>query len=107
MSEPDEANTQVHWTSSIDTLLAKWCDEAKCYEWMHMEAYNYYDSKSRLLVIASNILTSVSGLVNLILGGETIQGFQTAWIFGSISILVSITNMLQEKFGLQYVGCRT
>lgn len=93
----EEINTQVQWTSGIDILLAKWCDEAKCFEWMHMEAFNYYESKSRALVIASNVLTSISGLVNLIVGGITIQGFQTAWVFGTISIVISITNMLQEK----------
>ena len=97
MSETDELHTQVQWTASIDTLLAKCCDEAKCFEWMHMEAYNYYDSRSRLLVITSNVLTSVSGLVNLIIGGVSVQGFQTSWVFGTISIIISITNMLQEK----------
>jgi hypothetical protein len=98
MSETEDAANQVQWTTSIEMLLAKWCDEAKCFEWMHMEAYHYYDVKSRILIITSNVLTSVSGLVNLIVGGVTTQGgFQTAWIFGTISIIISITNMLQEK----------
>lgn len=93
----DIKDIQLQWTTGIETMLAKWCDEAKCFEWMHMEAYHYYESKSRCMVIASNVLTSVSGLVNLIVGGIAIQGFQTSWIFGTISILISITNMLQEK----------
>jgi len=97
MSETAEENNTIQWTHSIDTLLAKWCDEAKCFEWMHIQAYNYYDSKSRILIITSNVLTSISGLINLIVGGITIQGFQTAWVFGTISIIISITNMLQEK----------
>ena len=99
MSEHEEPTNPLQWTEDIDNLLAKWCDEAKCFEWMHVTSYNLYDYKSRVLVISSNILTSVSGLVNLIVGGISIQGFQTSWIFGTISIMVSITNMLQEKLG--------
>ena len=97
MSASDELTTELQWSTSIDNLLARWCDEAKCFEWMHTQAFGYYDTKSRTLVIASNILTSVSGLINLIVGGITVEGFQTSWIFGTISIVISITNMLQEK----------
>ena len=99
MSDHDEINNQLQWTEDIDNLLAKWCDEAKCFEWMHLQSYNLYDAKSRTLMISSNVLTSVSGLVNLIVGGITVQGFQTSWIFGTISIMISITTMLQEKLG--------
>ena len=93
MSETDETNNQVQWTPAIDTLLAKWCDEAKCFEWMHTEAFHEYDKKSHRLIIASNILTSVNGLLNLIVGGITVQGFQTAWLFGTIGIVISIANI--------------
>jgi hypothetical protein len=99
MSDHDEISSQLQWTEDIDILLAKWCDESKCFEWMHMESYNLFDNKSRVLIISSNILTSVSGLINLIIGGISVQGFQTSWIFGTISIMISITNMLQEKLG--------
>jgi hypothetical protein len=98
MSETeDTTNNQVQWTPAIDTLLAKWCDEAKCFEWMHTEAFHQYDKQSHRLIIASNILTSINGLLNLIVGGITVQGFQTAWLFGTIGIVISIANMLQEK----------
>jgi hypothetical protein len=33
----------------------------------------------------------------VIAGGSVVNGFQLAWAFGSLSIIVSITNMLQEK----------
>jgi hypothetical protein len=79
--------------------MAKWCDEAKCYEWMHTEAYEFFDKRSKTLVIASNVLTAVSGLSNVIAGGIVINGFQLSWIFGSLSIGITITNMLQEKLG--------
>lgn len=95
----DEIPLQLQWSDAIDTLLARWCDEAKCFEWMHTESYHLFESKSRMLIISSNVLTSVSGLVNLIVGGITVEGFQTSWIFGTISIMISITNMLQEKLG--------
>jgi hypothetical protein len=54
--------------------MAKWCDEAKCYEWMHTEAYEFFDKRSKSLVIASNVLTAVSGLSNLIAGGVIVNG---------------------------------
>jgi len=51
------------------------------------------------MMIASNVLTAVNGLSNIIAGGSTVNGFQLSWIFGSLAITVSITNMLQEKLG--------
>lgn len=101
MSESDHTipNPVITWTADIDSMLAGWCDEAKCFEWMHTEAYSDYERKSRYIMIASNILTSVAGLSNVIAGGTAINGFQLAWLFGGFSIAVSITNMLQEKLG--------
>jgi len=78
-------------------MLAKWCDQAKAFEWMHTEAYSFFDTRARIIAIISNIFTAVSGLTNVIAGGSTVNGFQLAWVFGSFSIVVSITNMLQEK----------
>jgi len=100
MSENESPNTGgVQWSPSIEILLAKWCDEAKCFEWMHTEGFSYYDKRSRSLVIASNVLTAISGLSNVIAGGYSINGFQLSWVFGSLSICITITNMLQEKLG--------
>lgn len=86
--EPDAG--KVAWTASIERMIVRWCDQAKCFEWMHTEAYSHYDARARSIMIASNILTAVAGLSNVIAGGTTIDGFQ-------LSIIVSITNMLQEK----------
>jgi len=87
------------WNSGIETMLAKWCDEAKCFEWMHTESYSYYDKRARALTIASNVLTAISGVSNIMAGGTSINGFQLSWIFGTLSVVISITNMLQEKLG--------
>jgi hypothetical protein len=87
------------WNPAIEHMLAKWCDEAKCFEWMHTESYTYFDKRGKALVITSNILTAVSGVSNIMAGGITIGGFQLAWIFGTLSVVISITNMLQEKLG--------
>jgi hypothetical protein len=89
--------SHVSWDINIDCMLASWCDEAKCYEWMHSQAYSEYDRKARTLMIVSNIVTAVAGLTNVIAGDKDINGFQLSWVFGSLSIVVSITNMLQEK----------
>ena len=98
MSDKDEVATgDLSWDKSIDDMLAKWCDQAKCFEWMHTQTFSDYDRKSRIIMIASNVLTAVSGLSNVLTGGVVIDGFQLAWVFGSLSILVSITNVLQDK----------
>jgi hypothetical protein len=91
--------TKLDWNSSIELMMARWCDQAKSFEWMHTEAYSQYNKKAKIIMITSNILTAVSGLSNVIAGGYAIDGFQLAWVFGSLSIMVSITNMLQEKLG--------
>jgi hypothetical protein len=85
------------WNPGVENMLAKWCDEAKCFEWMHTESYTYFDNRARALTIASNILTAVSGISNIMAGGVSVNGFQLAWIFGALSVIISITNMLQEK----------
>jgi len=98
--DQDQSNaSRIQWTPSIEVLLARWGDEAKCFEWMHSEAYSFYDGQSRNMMIASNVLTAVSGLSNVIAGGSIVNGFQLSWVFGSLAIAVSITNMLQEKLG--------
>jgi hypothetical protein len=88
---------KLAWSLSIEQMVARWGDQAKCFEWMHTEAYSQYSKKAKIIMITSNILTAVSGLSNVIAGGTTINGFQLAWAFGSLSILVSISNMLQDK----------
>jgi hypothetical protein len=87
----------VKWTKSVETMLARWCDQAKCFEWMHAQAFSMYDTRARIIMISSNVLTAVSGLSNVIAGGHTWNGVSLSYVFGSLSIFVSITNMLQEK----------
>ena len=87
----------IAWDESIEELLTRWCDQAKCFEWMHTEAFSTYNQRARALMIATNVLSALSGLSNIIAGGTTINGFQLAWIFGSLTIIVSMTTMLQEK----------
>ena len=98
-SDSDGIGTSVSWDSHIDTLLAKWCDTAKCYEWMHSESFTLCERKSHIFLISINALTAVSGVANTIAGGLTVNGIQSGWVFGGISILVSTLNMLQDKLG--------
>jgi hypothetical protein len=98
-SDSDGIGTSVSWDSNIDSLLAKWCDTAKCYEWMHSESFTLCERKSHMFLISINALTAVSGVANTIAGGLTVNGIQSGWIFGGISILVSTLNMLQDKLG--------
>jgi len=98
-SPTGESPAHVQWNSSIETLLSEWCDEAKCFAWMHNETYALCDYRAKVLMIASNVTAAIAGLSNVIAGSTTVNGFQLSWAFGSLAILVSITNMLQEKLG--------
>jgi hypothetical protein len=91
----------LQWTKEIDVLLASWCDNAKCFEWMHSETSIDYLKRSKIFMIVINLLTAVSGLSNIIAGNISINGFQLIWIFGSISILTSSLNILQDKLSYQ------
>ena len=100
MSSPNnDPPAHVQWNHAIETLLSKWSDQAKCFEWMHTEAHSYADRRAKILMITSNSVAAIGGLSNLIAGGTTVEGFQLSWVFGSLAIIVSITNMLQEKLG--------
>jgi hypothetical protein len=85
------------WNPGVEYMLAGWCDEAKCFEWMHTEAFAIFDKRARALAVATNVLIAVSGVSNIMAGGVQYNGFQLAWVFGSLSVLISIANMLQEK----------
>ena len=98
-SESTEIQGGVVWSSTIDRLLAKWCDHAKSYEWMHAEAFSLYDRLARSFMIGINCLTALSGVSNVIAGGYSFGGFQISWLFGGISIFVSTLNILQDKLG--------
>lgn len=95
--DEDNENTKLNWTKEIDVLLASWCDNAKCFEWMHGETSIDYQKRSKIFIIVINLLTALSGLSNIIAGNISINGFQLIWIFGSVSILTSTLNILQDK----------
>lgn len=98
-SKEEEEGTNVHWTPLIDKLLSTWCDHAKCFVWMHAQSFDICSHKTRSFMISTNVLTAFAGLANVIAGGITVNGFQTAWIFGGLSVLVSTLNVLQDKLG--------
>ena len=52
---------------------------------------------AKRLVIASNVVAAIAGLSNIIAGDQVINGFQLSWVFGSLTIVISILNMIQEK----------
>jgi len=94
-------NPGLQWSKEIDILLTSWCDNAKCFEWMHGETSINYLKKSKIFMVVINLLTAISGLSNIIAGNVSIGGFQLIWVFGSISILTSTLNILQDKLSYQ------
>ena len=101
--DTDLEQNRLIWNTSIDNLLSKWCDNAKCFVWMHAECYDSNYIAARRFMISINVLTAIAGLSNVILGNFTIPNsvFQVSWIFGGISIGISTLNMLQDKLGYQ------
>lgn len=100
-SDNDIENNDLVWNKNIDTMLAKWCDEAKCYEWMHSESEDKNNKLARKFMLIINILSALSGISNVIVGNYNFDGFQISWIFGSITIIISSINFLQDKLGYQ------
>jgi len=89
----------IEWTPLIDKLLSTWCDHAKCFVWMHAQSFDICSHKTRSFMISTNVLTAFAGIANVIAGGYTTNGFQTSWIFGGLSVLISTLNVLQDKLG--------
>jgi len=99
---PDELDVpHMQWTKEIDLLLAGWCDNAKCFEWMHIMASEEYDRKAKKFMIAINMMTAISGVSNIMAGGYEINGFQISWLFGTISVITSTLNIIQNKLAYQ------
>jgi len=96
-SDDSSITIKQDWNHGVETMLAGWCDEAKCFEWMHTESFSYYDKRAKALAVATNVLIAVSGVSNIMAGGISVNGFQLSWVFGSLSVIISIGNMLQEK----------
>lgn len=98
---PDTQDTQpgLQWTSSIEKMLANWCDQAKSFEWMNNEAYAKYNKLSTGMSITVNTAIALSGIANLIVGStSTPGGIPPSTILGCVSIGISIISMLQDKF---------
>ena len=99
---PEELEiTNIQWTKEIDLLLAGWCDNAKCFEWMHIMASEEYNRKAKKFMIVINMLTAISGVSNIMAGGYQVNGFQISWLFGTISVLTSTLNIIQNKLAYQ------
>ena len=95
---PDNA-AGLQWSPQIDKMLANWCDEAKCFEWMHSESYSRYSKRATAMTIGSNITISLTGIANLVLGVTVSDATTTSMIFGCVSIGIGVVNMIQQQFG--------
>ena len=100
MSTSNEGETQpgLQWNGTIDKMIADWCDQSKCFNWMHTQAYSRYSKRALAMTIGANITISLSGITNLIIGSTVPDTKITSMIFGCISIAIGIVNMIQEQF---------
>jgi hypothetical protein len=96
----NEAETQpgLQWNSTIDKMMADWCDQSKCFNWMHTQAYSRYSKRATAMTIGTNITISLSGIANLVIGSTVSDTMTISIIFGCISIAIGIVNMIQEQF---------
>jgi len=100
MSSTNESDTQpgLQWNSSIDKMMANWCDQSKCFNWMHTQGYSRYSARATAMNISTNIFISLTGIVNLILGSVLTNNTVSSMSFGSISIGIGIVKMIQDQF---------
>jgi hypothetical protein len=104
LQQEQDDSSKLTWNPELDRLLAGWCDQAKCFEWMHNESYALCDKYAKIYMIAINCISAFSGVSNIIVGSYTWNGFQLAWVFGGLSILGSTLNILQDKLGFSQNG---
>jgi hypothetical protein len=52
------------WTTETETLIQKWCDRGKCYNWMHYHAYCYYYTVNLAFQIPLILLSTLIGSVS-------------------------------------------
>jgi hypothetical protein len=100
MSTSNEGETQpgLQWNGTIDKMMADWCDQAKCFNWMHTQAYSRYSKRSTAMNITTNVTISLSGIANLILGSTLSNNTTSSMVFGCVSIGIGIVKMVQEQF---------
>ena len=99
MSNNEDLSSDLKWTDGIDKMLSEWCDESKCFQWMHSEAYSRYSNRATAMTIATNITISLSGIANLVLGATVPDTMTTSIVFGCVSIGIGVVNMVQGQFG--------
>ena len=89
----------VRWNRIEEEMVANWCDQSKCFNWMNTEAYSRYSIRAIVMSITTNTIISLSGVANLIVGGGMIpiDESKISIIFGCVSISVGIVNMIQDK----------
>ena len=90
----------VAWDTPVETMLASWCDHAKCYIWMHTRAHDEAEKIQTRFLITLHILSTLSGLSNIITGDLVVGTFKIAWLFGGLTLVLTSLAVLQDKMGI-------
>jgi hypothetical protein len=100
MSSTNDPDTQpgLQWNPTIDKMMANWCDQSKCFNWMHTQGYSRYSARATAMNISTNIFISLTGIVNIILGSVLSDKTVSSMSFGSISIVIGVAKMIQDQF---------
>jgi hypothetical protein len=94
----EDVSPDLKWTDGIDKMLSEWCDESKCFQWMHSEAYSRYSRRATAMTISANVAISLSGIANLVLGATITDTTTISIVFGCVSIGIGVVNMVQQQF---------
>jgi hypothetical protein len=92
-------NKRMEWSTQVESLLASWCDHAKCFVWMHSQAHDEAEKAVHKYLWVFHSLSTIAGLSNVITGDISIGSFKVAWIFGGLTIILTSLSLLQEKLG--------
>lgn len=89
----------TEWNPALDTLLADWTDQAKCFEWMHSESASMFRNRAQKIMISLTALSAISGAGNIMTSTAQIGPIQVGWIFGALSVAYGVIHVLNDNLG--------
>ena len=102
MSKPDDKNfekadTEIHWTSEHEEVLAEWADKSMCYNWLHTKSNDKYSIRHKLYTIPVIIMSTLTGTANFAQDKIPINFRNYAtMIIGAINIFAGIITTIQQ-----------
>jgi hypothetical protein len=93
----DNEDTDVHWTSEHEDVLAEWADKSMCYNWLHTKSNDKYSIRHKLYTIPVIIMSTLTGTANFAQDKIPLNFRNYAtMIIGAINIFAGIITTIQQ-----------